>query len=96
MEGRFKGRGYMYIMSDSIEVWQKITKLFKAIILQLKNKLIKKRKTTYCRGTTYDFTRYDLILLFFLIFIEVWLIYDIILASGVQYYNSEYNRLYAI
>ena len=45
--GRFKGEGmYVYLWLINVEVWQKITKFYKAIILQLKNKLILKKQCT--------------------------------------------------
>ena len=41
--GRFKTKGiYVYIWLIHVEVWQKIGKFYKTIILQLKNKLISK------------------------------------------------------
>ena len=43
MGGRFKREGiYVYLWLIHVEVWQKTTKVCKAIILQLKNKLLKK------------------------------------------------------
>ena len=43
--GRFKREGiYVYLWLIHVEVWQKATKFCKAIILWLKNKLIKKKK----------------------------------------------------
>ena len=43
MGGRFKREGiYVYRWLIHVEVWQKTTKFYKAIILQLKNKLILK------------------------------------------------------
>ena len=39
MGGRFKReRSYVYLWLIHVEVWQKTTKFYKAIILQLKNK----------------------------------------------------------
>ena len=44
-DGGSKGRGYMlYLSLSHVEVWQKTTKFCKAIILQLKNKFIKKKE----------------------------------------------------
>ena len=46
MGGRFKKEGiYVYLWLIHVDVWQKTTKFCKAIILQLKNKLIKMLKT---------------------------------------------------
>ena len=46
MGGRFKREGiYVYLWLTHVDVWQKTTKLCKAIILQLKNKLIFKNKS---------------------------------------------------
>ena len=45
MGGRFKRDGtYVYLRLIHVDVWQKPTKFYKAIILQLKSKQIKKRK----------------------------------------------------
>ena len=45
-QGGSRGREYMYVYLwlTHVEVWQKTAKFYKAIILQLKNKLIKERK----------------------------------------------------
>ena len=41
MGGRFKREGtYVYLWLIHVAVWQKTAKFYKAIILQLKNKLI--------------------------------------------------------
>ena len=49
MGGRFKREGiYVYLWLIHVEVWQKATKFCKAIILQLKNKLIKKGGNVFC------------------------------------------------
>ena len=46
MGGRFKRKGIdVYLWLIHADVWQKATKLCKAIILQLKNKLILKNKS---------------------------------------------------
>ena len=42
-EGR-GGRGYMYIMADSLVIWQKPTTHCKTVSLQLKNKFKKKER----------------------------------------------------
>ena len=45
MGGRFKReRTYVYLWLIYVDVWQKTTQFYKAIILQLKNKFIKKKK----------------------------------------------------
>ena len=45
MGGRFKRDGsYVYLWLIHVEVLQKTTEFYKAIILQLNNKLIKKKK----------------------------------------------------
>ena len=44
MGGRFKREGtYVYLWLIHVDIWQKTTKFCKAIILQLKNKLKKKK-----------------------------------------------------
>ena len=46
MGGRLQREGiYAYLWLTHVEVWQKTTKFYKAIILQLKNKLIKRNTT---------------------------------------------------
>ena len=47
MGGRFKREGtYVYLWLIHVDIWQKTTKFCKAIILQLKNKLKKKKNRT--------------------------------------------------
>ena len=49
MGGRLKREGtYVYLWLIHVDVLQKTTKFYKAIILQLKNKLIKKKETECC------------------------------------------------
>ena len=50
MAGQFKKEDtYVYLWLIHVEVWQKATKFCKAIILQLKNKLISKKSKKPCR-----------------------------------------------
>jgi len=45
MEGKFKREGtYIYLWLIHADIWQKTTKFCKAIILQLKNNFLKKKK----------------------------------------------------
>ena len=49
MGGRLKREGtHVYLWLIHVDVLQKTTKFYKAIILQLKNKLIKKKETECC------------------------------------------------
>ena len=57
MGGRFKKEytyvyhmyTYVYLWLIHVDVWQKTTKFCKAIVLQLKNKLISKKSEKPCR-----------------------------------------------
>ena len=50
-DGRFKREGiYVYLCLIYIEVWQKTTKFYKAITLQLKNKILIIIKTYRKKG----------------------------------------------